>query len=586
MQPMPLAIAQPESTSATGVRGTSRGVCPPKGVILVQQVESCAAGRSRAKRSVRSFGPVILLSFLVGAGPDAPGGEPPTSDRRILYNSDASNALAEHWMWSAHLGTMDAQEKKALIEDSIDEIAAAGIDTLSVVCWEKFMPDLARSQVCPDDHRLKRLQYFSMVEADLTPIDIMIERCQKNGIEFIATLRMNDRHESTPAAAFIKEHPEWKLSRLEMNYEHAGVRAKVLEFIRELLDSHQVDGIQFDYMRFCHVFEAGEGEQHADLLTDFTKQARALLDAAAERRGRSRLMLGVRVPQTLQECKFLGYDVAAWIQEGLVDWVVPSDFFYTDLNTRIEDFAALAEGTSCKIYGAIHPLTCSGDDVGMNRIEHYRAAAQNFYTAGAAGLEAYNYQYHWGRRTGRTTPWSATQWPAALGILGKLADPSEITKHDRHYRFFRLWPSAPTSPAPGANKDDRIKLARSEPNPVGSRTFRLAEDPNSSMLRTILQFKAVGLEDGESLLIELNGTTIADRWIIRKAFKQGRSGSQGRPLEKFYEYTIDLGRGPQRAPLVNGDNQLVVSLRNHRDGADGIVSIDELEAYVYVRQSR
>ena len=59
-------------------------------------------------------------------------------------------------------------------------------------------------------------------------------------------------------------------------------------------------------MRWCHMFEPGEGEQNAHLLTDFTRKARQMLDAAAQRRGRSRLPLGVRVPQTLEECGLSG----------------------------------------------------------------------------------------------------------------------------------------------------------------------------------------------------------------------------------------------------------------------------------------
>ena len=521
---------------------------------------------------------LTLYVLFMGKPIKATTAEYPSHDRRILYNSDAGNAFAQSWMSSAHLGAMDPQEKKVIIEDAIDDIAAAGVDTLAVVCWEKFMPDLAPSKVCPDTHRLKRLQYLDMVEAGLIPMDIMIDRCHLRGIEFIATFRMNDRHASTPPGRFISEHPQWALSSQEANYEHEPVRREFLAFVEELLTSREVDGIQFDYMRFCHVFEAGEGETHAHLLTDFTRKARALLDAAAKRRGRSRLVLGVRVPQTLEECRFLGFDVASWIKEGLVDWVVPSDFFYTDFNARTEEFVALTEGTECKIYPAIHPIICRGNDVGINALANYRAAARNFYAYGAHGLEAYNYQYHWGRRIGRTSPWSATLWPAALGYLGKLADPQEIAGHDRHYRFYRLWDNAPTN----FSKDDRIKLDRGQPDPQGTRRFRLAEDLSDPKFRAVLQFKAVGLVDGEALEVKLNGTAVPARWTIRKFYKDGQNKWQGRPLGAFYEYTIDLGRGLQPPPTVHGDNKLYVRLTDKEEGNEETVTIDELEVYVYV----
>ena len=72
--------------------------------------------------------------------------------------------------------------------------------------------------------------------------------------------------------------------------------------------------------------------------------------------------------------------------------------YYTDFNTKVEDFVRLTEGTDCKIYPAIHPIICWGDEPGIMNIANYRGAAQNFYASGADGLETYNYQYHWGRR--------------------------------------------------------------------------------------------------------------------------------------------------------------------------------------------
>ena len=524
---------------------------------------------------------LVLSVLLLGCTMTTLAAESPHRERRILYNSDGSNALAEHWMWSSHRGAMTLTEKQDLIEESIDEIAAAGVDTLSVVAWEKFMSNLASSDVCPDTYRLKRLQYLDMVEAGRIPIEIMIDRCRRHGLEFISTFRMNDNHASPPAR-FIVENPEVVLVGQQVNYAHDAVRTTFLAFMEEFLTRHDVDGIQFDYLRNPNLFPDGTGAAHAHLLTDLTRRARALLDAAAKRRGRSRLMLGVRVPQTLEECRALGFDVGAWIREGLIDWVVPSDFFYTDLNARTEDFVALTAGTSCRIYPALHPVTCVEDNVGINGLEHYRAAARNFYAFGASGIEAYNYQYHWGRRIGRTPPWSSVNWPAALGYLGQLRNPEQLVRFDRHYRFFRLWSTAPT----GFAKDDRIQLDVSQKDPEGRFRFRVAEDLEDPTLRAILHFKAAGLSDGEDLEITLNGMPVPDRWVIRKWFSRGRPETQGRPLPPFHEYTIDLGRGPQRPPIMHGDNELFARLLHNTDPTKNPVTIDEVEMYVYVRQPK
>ena len=70
-------------------------------------------------------------------------------------------------------------------------------------------------------------------------------------------------------------------------------------------------------------------------------------------RGR-RLLLGVRAPTTLDECRHFGFDVPAWIGEGLVDYVAPTDYHYTDFNMKVDEFARIVRGAdSCYLYPAI-----------------------------------------------------------------------------------------------------------------------------------------------------------------------------------------------------------------------------------------
>jgi uncharacterized lipoprotein YddW (UPF0748 family) len=108
---------------------------------------------------------------------------------------------------------------------------------------------------------------------------------------FIAGIRMNDRHEIDPGA-FIAEHPEWKLKAFEsnaMDYEVAEVRKHILDVTQAALERYDLDGVEFDYMRWCHMFEPGQGKDNAHLLTAMHRDARALLDEAARKRGRRRL---------------------------------------------------------------------------------------------------------------------------------------------------------------------------------------------------------------------------------------------------------------------------------------------------------
>ena len=504
--------------------------------------------------------------------------------QRILYNSDSGNAFAELWRAAAPMGTMDGAAVAAIVENSIDEMARAGIDSLAVVVSHRFESVLGPSQVLGGEWQLQDKDggYRSLRESGVDVRQLMAKHCHQRGMEFLGCIRMNDRHSTTlPVGRFIQENPQWHLTQLSggpgIDFAADPVRQILLDYIEELVDSVEVDGIVFDYMRWCHLFHPGQGAENAHLLTDFTQKTRAVLDAATER-----LRLGVRVPQTLAECEYLGFDVSAWIRQELVDFVVPSDFFYTDLNTKVEEFVKLTAGTDCKIYPAIHPVTCHGDDVGINDLSHYRAAANNFYAHGAAGVEAYNYQYHWGRRIGRNTPWPAHLWPAALDYLRHLRSAEKIAQHDRHYRYYPLWENS--APTDGEPKDDRIRLDRAAHRASGTQPFRLAEDLSDQNLRATLQFKAVGLSESDSLEIQLNGATIPDIHVTRHYYAGGQNEWQGRELPAHWLYIVDLDYGQQAPLLINGDNQLTVGLAGRQDSGAGMVCIDELEVYIYVRE--
>ena len=48
--------------------------------------------------------------------------------------------------------------------------------------------------------------------------------------------------------------------------------------VKELLEHHDVDGIEFDYVRSCHVFSSSEAVENTPLLTTFMRETRKHLD--------------------------------------------------------------------------------------------------------------------------------------------------------------------------------------------------------------------------------------------------------------------------------------------------------------------
>ena len=119
---------------------------------------------------------------------------------------------------------------------------------------------------------------------------------------------------------------------------------------------------------------------------------RKLVDEAARRRGGAKLLLGARVPQNMEECTALGFDVKAWVQKGLVDYINPSHFAVTDYNMRTEDFVTLTKGTQCRVYPSVHHpqyvdfCLARGRETPVHSGESYRAAAKSYYAYGADGI--------------------------------------------------------------------------------------------------------------------------------------------------------------------------------------------------------
>ena len=481
-----------------------------------------------------------------------------------------------------------AEFSKRILEELVDEEAAAHVDAIAYCLFTAFWSELPSSKLTD----IFPWRPPGMDAAGMDPLKVLIDRCHHHGMKFIADIRMNDRHGDRQGIA--KEHPEWIILGSANDYALDEVRDAMLAFTKEVLDGYEVDGIEYDYMRWCHMFKPGEGKQNAHLLTEFTRKTRQLLDDAAKRRGIDRLEFGVRVPQSIAECDYLGFDVATWVKEGLVDFVVPSDFMHSDTNMRTEDFVKLAEGTSCKIYPAIHnriSMDGPNEHYRLMNLANMRAAAQNFYGFGADGVSPYNYQFAFERRAvaHRSSAYAAYMWPAALGWLRELRYPDQVNQRDRHYLFYAVWKKPRNHKSPsGFFHDDNIYLERAEPVLEGSRRFRMAEDFSDPNLRTTMQFKAVGLASNEKLEILINDKQVPTDYITRVQDKNGQNLYEGDPLPPFYLYLVDMNweTTGRDQPLVFGDNKLAVRLVPSDARQDGQVSIEELECYVYVRKPK
>ena len=551
-----------------------------------QQFES--PGASLAENP-RTFGlqrttryPALLFGLLlIGrlTGVVLIAAEPAAHPVKLMINWD------EQGMWRSQLEvakrqkqTLDANTVREIVETAVDEHAKAGFDRIAYCGWVRFGSPVPGFVSAPfqKDYYGRAPGFGRFHEAGFDQIQILNDRCHEHGMQFLLCLRMNDRHGIAQHEQFYLEHPEWRLTGAPslggLDYKYDGVRAPVLEFIEEALQRYDIDGIELDYMRWCHVFEPSEAVANTPLLTEFTRKARRILNAAGRRRGR-RLLLGTRIPQTLDECRALGFDIRTWIQDELVDYICPSDFFFTDFNIQVDRFDGLTKGTNCRIYPAIHPLICVGHPENIKPM-HYRAAATNYYAMGADGIATYNFMYNWRRWTGGDRG-LVDGWPKTLSYVTELRDLEQISGQHRKYLYYPLWNDRSQS---GGIKHDVIKIDRTTRTSDKALRFRLAEDLSNPHLAATMTFKVTGLDDSDELNVQINGTTVPAENITRTFDADGLTPEEDKPLDPFYLYRFALD-----ADLTKfGDNHLNVTLARTAGRGDTEIVVTRVDVDVTV----
>lgn len=128
----------------------------------------------------------------------------------------------------------------------------------------------------------------------IDPYAIWTRRAREKGVSPWLSIRMNDIHEvHDPAfgglSTMWRNHPEYRIDPKysgrnwdphAFSYTNAAVREVYSAYAKELLERYDVDGIEFDWLRFPSLVEKGRGERDAHYITEFMRMARPHVKAA------------------------------------------------------------------------------------------------------------------------------------------------------------------------------------------------------------------------------------------------------------------------------------------------------------------
>ena len=316
--------------------------------------------------------------------------------RRIINNNDFYNIFQTH-------PPVEDQD----IYDAVDKIADTQVDTLCLLLPDTFdgetervlSPHIARLYEHPDtDPCMRNLD--ALYEQGKDPFRMVLDRARQRGIEFFASLRMNDTHYlDQPFNPWVSQFyydnlhnrvgPVQGRAGTEFDYRQSAIRARMLGVIERAFERYDLDGIELDMTRNCKFFPPDHPEECAPVMTEFMSQVRAIVDRVGNERGR-RLCVSVVIPCSLYGARFEGLDVPLWARLGLMDMLCMSTPFLADFDRDIHDTRLKVPGVH--VYAGCDRNFSFGFD-GTGRVvpvQAYRAMAMNYLRQGADGIYLYN----------------------------------------------------------------------------------------------------------------------------------------------------------------------------------------------------
>lgn len=529
----------------------------------------------------------------------------PKGDIRLLFVADLSSHAREPFVTDP--ATPDQ------IRALVDHFALSGADALGQEVFGQGWVLHFTSDTYEYDQRPQHRRWVSMLDQGINPIEVFCERAHRNGMKFIAGARFGDDHGApTQGARWIFDHPEFILRDLPpgplskpgntLDFSFREVRDFHFGAIEEIARRFDVDGIEITFRSDNHFpYPRSVSRERQGLMTELLRRIRDMLDDEARRKGRD-LLLGVRVPETIDECRDCGLDVPTWIPTGILDYVSPSNTMYSNHNARWEEFSRLTEGTACRLLPGVLPF-CSATDARSDIVpwalqpgttesgsvdhmafqsrvylrpmtaDNYRALANNMYGAGADGVSSFNFaEQYTGNLIGG--------FPGELALLRELKDPEALRDQYRTYLFRSMfggvdYHGAPGMASTGAIKDDKIVLDRAAPGDRHEYRLRLCERWDE-IGHAYVAIRAQGLRPGENLAFDMNGAIIPPESVRRMWHADGRSANIGRPLPAYSTLLFDLDSDH----VLDGDNILGVRLVEAESGAAGDIVIDEIDVTV------
>jgi hypothetical protein len=320
--------------------------------------------------------------------------------RQIIFSNDGDDVFAENK--DASIETFLAARTTGLLDSQVGTVAYSTTRSFAY-----FTHD---TEVCEvftlKEGRLSSNITPGLIEQGTDPLKVMIGFCREHDLEVFWGMRVNDTHDTRNPLLRPRwkvEHPEYLMGTEDRPPRRGGwtrvdfgrkeVREMAFAVIEDVCRRYDVDGVELDFFRHPLFFRAqaygGEATQEdCRLMTDLFRRVRTAADQAAQRRGKP-ILISMRMPDTVDYCRAIGIDLQVWLEEGLLDIMIPSGYFQL---APWRETVELCHANKVAVYPCLSNCTM-GDLAARKRrmnIETYRARAMNVWASGADGIQIFN----------------------------------------------------------------------------------------------------------------------------------------------------------------------------------------------------
>lgn len=448
----------------------------------------------------------------------------------------------------------------------IDEVAGTAVDTFIYGVARSdglFYDSKAGMRFGADTQPFDSVAYWrvwknmqSLIDRGLDPLTVLIDRAHAKGMEFFASLRMS---------SYGGIDPKLTVPNGGRGLAHQEVRDHQFAVLEELATRYAVEGVELDFAAapggMPPLLRLEDAREYTPVLTNYVRKISKMVRSRKGKPGQ----IGARVYPTEEMCLKNGLDVRTWLQQGLIDYVVP--MLYSDFNLDpdmpIDWIVQAAHATSVSVYGMLQPYigdeaTGTARDVPKRRYSTpatTRAAAANYWQRGVDGLYTYFMSWPLGDAQRRT--------------LTEIGDPELIKEGDKHYVLRRRSKEAA---AMGYEATLPIRIPSADPNKRYSIPFNIADDVAGSSDRirqVLLRLNIVNLVSADQITILLNGKSLGQETCLRD-FGDSIAPYEGQQLEFHLK-----GVRPRK-----GSNTLEISLDGRPPLLRGGISIEQVEVFI------